>query len=62
MADTTVARLLMFLGKGCDLVYYVYVDDHIDTPFRSPVAAELRVKELLRSGEDAYVVFDEGAC
>lgn len=57
-----MARLLMFLGKGCDLVYYVYVDDHIDTPFRSPVAAELRVKELLRSGEDAYVVFDEGAC
>jgi len=41
-------------------VYYVYVDDHIDTQFRSPVAAELRVKELLRSGEDAYVVFDEG--
>lgn len=43
-------------------MYVVYVDDCIDNEFRSPVAAELRVSELLRNGYDAHVVYDEGAC
>lgn len=43
-------------------MYQVYVDDNLDSEFRSPVAADLRVKELLRNGSEAHIVYDEGAC
>ena len=42
-------------------MYVVYVDDCIDSEFRSPVAAGLRVSELLRIGLEAHLVYDEGA-
>ena len=41
-------------------MYVVLVDDQIDSTFRSPVAAELRVSELLRRGVEASFYFDEG--
>lgn len=37
-------------------------DDRILGEFRSPVAAELFVKELARKGIEAYVRHDEGSC
>lgn len=43
-------------------MYVVYVDDNIDTEFRSAMAAELRVLELRRQGFDAHKEYDEGAC
>ena len=43
-------------------MYVVYIDDHIDCELRSPVAAELRISELLRNGIEAYTIYDEGAC
>lgn len=42
-------------------MFYVYVEDQIESSYRSPVAAELRVLELLRRGSEAHVVYDEGA-
>ena len=43
-------------------MYQVYVDDNLDSEFRSPVAADLRVAELARRGVEASVLYDEGAC
>lgn len=43
-------------------MYVVYVDDNVDTEFRSPVAADLRVADLARRGIEASVHYDEGAC
>lgn len=43
-------------------MYYVYIEDSVDSEFRSPVAAELRVMELRRRGFDAHKEYDEGAC
>lgn len=43
-------------------MYIVYIDDSVDSEFRSPVAAELRVLELHRRGFDARKEYDEGAC
>lgn len=43
-------------------MYYVYVNDSIDSTFRSPVAADLRVLELRHQGSDAHKEYDEGAC
>ena len=43
-------------------MYYVYIEDSVDSEFRSPVAAELRVSELRRRGFDAHKEYDEGAC
>ena len=42
-------------------MYYVYVDDQIDSSYRSPVAADLRVKDLARRGIDARVEPDDRA-
>lgn len=42
-------------------MFYVYVDDQIESSHRSPVAADLRVKELALRGIDAHVEPDEGA-
>ena len=44
-----------------DLMFYVYVEDQIESSYRSPVAADLRVKELALRGIDAHVEPDEGA-
>lgn len=44
-------------------MYIVLLEnDTIDTEFRSPVAADLRIKQLARQGVKAYRIFDEGAC
>ncbi len=43
-------------------VYLVYVEDELVNQFRSPVAADLFVKQLSRQGIHAHVVFDEGVC
>lgn len=43
-------------------MYIVYIDDYVDSEFRSPVAAELRVLELRRLGINARKEYDEGAC
>lgn len=43
-------------------MYIVYIDDSVDSEFRSPVAAELRVLELRRRGFDVRKEYDEGAC
>lgn len=42
-------------------MYYVHIDDSIVGAFKSPVAAELDAVDRIRRGEDAYVVYDEGA-
>ena len=44
-------------------MYIVYLeDDSIDSEFRSPVAAELRVLDLAKRGVKAFKVYDEGGC